>query len=92
MAIVVDRENEIITLTATNDTFAQDATIQGILFYGTAAGSSEVQDNAGNTIAKVNLTTSVLSYYVPVNRLVTGGLLAKTIATNQTVYVYLKKG
>lgn len=92
MAAVVDRENEIITFAATNDIFQEDSYVVGILFCGSAAGASIVADNSGNIIARGQLTTSVLSFYVPVNRLVVGGLLANSIATNHTVMIYLKKG
>jgi len=90
MAVTYDRSNDIITLAAANDEVTDVLEVEGILLSGTAAGASELQDSKGNTLLSASLTTSVLGFYLPLRRRV-NGVKATTLATNQKVYVYLRK-
>ena len=89
MTIAVDRTNQIITLAAKDDALDEVLDIQGILFFGTAAGKSEVRDSNDNVLAQGGLTTTTLSFYVPLNRRV-DGVKASLLATGHTVFIYCK--
>ena len=91
MAANYDRANEIITLSAQDDAVDSPLDIVGIYFYSSAAGVSEVKDSSGNVIARCGTTATNLCRWIPINRKIVGGVKATTLATNHTIYVYVKK-
>ena len=96
MAVTWNKANDVIVMTADHDSIAAGTTfgdaieLVEILVTGSAAGNTVIEDGNGHTIADVALTSSILSFTVPVNRMVRGIYVAH-LAPGHVVTLYCKK-
>jgi hypothetical protein len=90
MAATYDKTNGIITLSALNEEMGGVHSISHVVFYGTGAGPSELQDLKDKTLALCNLTTDHLTIDIPLKRTV-NGVKVTTLAANQKILIYLEK-